>query len=176
MAETVRADEAETFAAGLPAKEYEYTAALEASVKDLKLLALESALEERDAAREARTPALAKVTAKYARGVRGSLGSMLDRADKLPIELREEKGARRHDRAEGHLRRFSDLVGFHVRTRRTEQRRGADLRSGGGAVNGASEGMSPEPDPEVSGAFEELVAWAGSGQTAESWAKRAAQS
>ena len=97
MAETVRADEAEA-SAGLPAKEYEYTAALEASVKDLKL-ALESALEERDAAREARTPALAKVTAKYAR-VRDSLNSMLDRAEKLANELREEKDARRHDRAE----------------------------------------------------------------------------
>ena len=141
MAETVRADEAETFAAALPAKEYEYTAALEASVKDLKL-ALESALEERDAAREARTPALAKATAKYAR-VRDSLGSMLDRADKLANELREEKDARRHDRAESHLRRFADLVGFRIRTRHAERRLGAlEGRNlpGGGAANGASEG------------------------------------
>ena len=52
VAETERADEAEAFAAGFPAREYEYTETLEASVKDLKL-SLAAALEDRDAAREA---------------------------------------------------------------------------------------------------------------------------
>ena len=66
MVETERADEAETFAAGVADRKYEYTETLEASVTtDLKL-SLAVALEDRDAARASHTPALAKLTAKYA--------------------------------------------------------------------------------------------------------------
>ena len=118
MAETERADEAEAFASKFVDQKYEYTETLEASVTDLKL-SLAATLEERDAARGAQTPALQKTTAKYA-SVRDSLGVMQNRADQLEAELLEEQLARRRDHAVALLRRFTDLVLFHVRLRRAE--------------------------------------------------------
>ena len=91
---------------------------MEASITDLKL-SLATALEERDAARGAQTPALQKATAKYA-SVRGSLDVMLNRADQLESELREERLARRRDHAVALLRRFADRVLFDIRLRRVE--------------------------------------------------------
>ena len=109
MAETERADEAEAFAASFVDQKYEYTETMEASITDLKL-SLATALEERDAARGAQTPALQKITAKYA-SVRDSLGVMLNRADQLEAELLEEQRARRRDHPVTLLRRFADLAG-----------------------------------------------------------------
>ena len=110
MAETERADEAEAFASNFVDQKYEYTEALEASITDLKL-SLAAALEERDAARGAQTPALRKITAKYASVRDSSLGVMLNRADQLEAELLEEQRARRRDHPVTLLRRFADLAG-----------------------------------------------------------------
>ena len=83
----------------------------------------------------------------------GSLDCILDRADKLETDLRGEKEARRRERADGHLRRFADLVGYNARIRRIELHLGAGLRSSGGAEvstdaqNGTSEGeLGPAGD------------------------------
>ena len=114
-AETERTDEADTFAASFADRKYEYTGTLGASVKDLKR-SLAAAHEDLEAAREAQTPTLAKLTVTY-RSVRDSLDCMLNRADQLATDLREEQAARRRDRALGSLRRFADLVLFHVRLR-----------------------------------------------------------
>ena len=118
VAETERADNAEAFASSFVDQKYEYTETMEASITDLKL-SLATALEERDAARGAQTPALQKATAKYA-SVRDSLGVMLNRADQLEAELREERLARRRDHAVALLRRFADRVLFDIRLRRVE--------------------------------------------------------
>ena len=108
VAETERADEAGAFAAGVSDRTYAYTETLAASVADLKL-SLAAALEDRDAARASHTPALAKLTAKYA-SVRDSLGVMSNRADHLMTELLAEQLARRRDHAGALLRCFADLV------------------------------------------------------------------
>ena len=118
LAETESADNAEAFASSFVDRKYEYTETMEASIADLKL-SLATALEERDAARGAQTPALQKATAKYA-SVRDSLDVMLNRADQLESELREERLARRRDHAVALLRRFTDRVLFDIRLRRVE--------------------------------------------------------
>ena len=118
MSETERTDEAEAFAASADERKYEYTEKLEASVTGLKH-SLVVALEDLDAAREAQTSALAKLTARY-KTVRGSLGSMLNRAGQLEADLCEEQAALRHDRVDGLLRRFANLAVYNARVRRIE--------------------------------------------------------
>ena len=150
-----RADEAEAFAESFVDRKYEYTETPEASVNDLKL-SLAAALEDRDAARAAQTPALQKITAKYA-PVRDSLGVVLNRADHLATELLAEQLARRRDHAVALLRRFADLVLFHVRLRRVEvetARRFDDLPVSSAAVTAgfqneasANEQRAADDDP-----------------------------
>ena len=118
LAETERADNAEAYASSFAGQKYEYTESLEASIVDLKL-ALATALEERDAARGAQTPALQRAKDKYA-SARDSLDIVLNRADQLESELREERLARRRDHAVALLRRFADRVLVDIRVRRVE--------------------------------------------------------
>ena len=118
LAETERADNAEAYASSVAGQQYEYTESLEASIVDLKQ-ALATALEERDAARGAQTPALQRAKDKYA-SARDSLDIVLNRADQLESELREERQARRRDHAVALLRRFADRVLVDIRVRRVE--------------------------------------------------------